>query len=89
MLRLLLYAVILVLFARAVIRLWRGIAAGTRGEGVPGATRVPQHGVPMARDPICGTFVIREKALTLSVNREQVYFCSDRCRDKYRAERTA
>jgi YHS domain-containing protein len=89
MLRFLLYAVILVLFTRAVIRLWRGVAAGMRGEDVPGATRVPQRGVQMARDPICGTFVIRENALTLSVNREQVYFCSDRCRDKYRAEQTA
>ncbi len=88
MFRLILYAVVLFLFARAILRLWRGIAEGMSGE-LPRGTGVPQKGVPMARDPVCGTFVIREKALTLSVNREQVYFCSDLCRDKYRAGQTA
>lgn len=88
MLRLILYAVVLFLFARAVIRLWRGISEGMSG-ALPRGTAVPQRGVRMARDPVCGTFVIREKALTLSVDREQLYFCSDTCRDKYRTGRSA
>ena len=88
MLRLILYAVVLFLFARAVIRLWRGISQGMSGE-LPRGAAVPQRGVQMARDPVCGTFVIREKAVTLSVDREQLYFCSDSCREKYRTERSA
>jgi YHS domain-containing protein len=43
----------------------------------------------MARDPVCGTFVLPERALTLVDGRSRVFFCSDVCRDKYRAGRTA
>jgi len=40
---------------------------------------------PMERDPVCGTFVIRERAVTIGSGDRRVYFCSDVCRDKYRA----
>jgi YHS domain-containing protein len=46
--------------------------------------RQPQQGVQMARDPVCGTFVLPERALTLGDGRTRVFFCSDVCRDKYR-----
>jgi YHS domain-containing protein len=48
----------------------------------------PQQGVAMARDPVCGTFVVADRAVTLVDGRSRVYFCSNACRDKYRA-RTA
>jgi YHS domain-containing protein len=47
--------------------------------------RAPERGVAMARDPVCGTFVLPSKAVTLVDGRSRLYFCSDACRDKYRA----
>jgi YHS domain-containing protein len=43
----------------------------------------------MARDPVCGTFVVPERAVTLSVGRDHIHFCSVNCRDKYRARPSA
>jgi YHS domain-containing protein len=40
----------------------------------------------MQRDPVCGTFVVPERAVTLLVGQQQMYFCSISCRDKYRAQ---
>jgi YHS domain-containing protein len=42
----------------------------------------------MARDPVCGTFVIPERAVTIDDGSRQVHFCSTECRDAFRA-RTA
>jgi len=42
----------------------------------------------MVRDPVCGTYVIPDRAVALSDGSGQVFFCSTNCRDKYRA-RTA
>jgi YHS domain-containing protein len=42
----------------------------------------------MVRDPVCGTFVVPDRAVRLTDGREPVFFCSTACRDKFRA-RTA
>jgi YHS domain-containing protein len=84
--RLALFLILAVLVARAFWRLLDGII-----EGVSGGRRnagAPERGVQMARDPVCGTFVVADHAITLVDGRARVYFCSDACRDKYRA-RTA
>jgi YHS domain-containing protein len=86
MFRFLLYAVLLILFARAMGRLWSGIVEGASGR--PPQPQTPQRGVQMVRDPVCGTFVVPDRALSLPIGRDQIYFCSTRCRDAYRA-RTA
>jgi YHS domain-containing protein len=39
----------------------------------------------MERDPVCGTFVVRERAISIGAGDRRVYFCSVRCRDKYQA----
>jgi YHS domain-containing protein len=49
---------------------------------------VPTRGVQMVRDPVCGTFVLPDHAVSIADGRGRVYFCSARCRDAYRA-RTA
>jgi YHS domain-containing protein len=87
MARFVFYIVLLILLARALARLWGGIMEGLTG-GQTTTTNMPQQGVQMVRDPVCGTFIIPDRALTLSVGRQQLYFCSTGCRDKYRA-RTA
>ena len=44
------------------------------------------RGVPMARDPVCGTYVVPDRAVAVVDGRQQVFFCSTACRDKYRMQ---
>jgi YHS domain-containing protein len=86
MVRVVLFVILAVLIARALWRLLDGIIVGaTRGQQ-PGAA--PPQGIQMTRDPVCGTFVVPERSVALVEGGRPVYFCSDRCRDTYRA-RTA
>lgn len=86
MFRLIFYVVLIVLLVRALNRLWGGIREGL-GVRAPGGSSVPQRGVQMVRDPVCGTFVVPSAALRIGDGRSSVYFCSPGCRDKY--QRTA
>jgi len=86
--RSLLFLVLSVILSRMF---WR--VAASFMEGLTGVQRrppasPPQRGVHMVRDPVCGTFVVPDRAVALHDGRVQVFFCSDACRDKYRA-RTA
>ena len=40
----------------------------------------------MARDPVCGTYVVPDRAVAITDGRQKVFFCSAGCRDKYRAQ---
>ena len=86
MLRLILFVLLAIFVARAFWRLLDGIVDGASGGR--SRSRVPDRGVSMVRDPVCGTFVLPASAVTLVDGRARLYFCSDACRDKYRA-RTA
>jgi hypothetical protein len=77
-----LFAILARLFWRTVDNVIDGVTGRQRSTGSP------KPSVPMVRDPVCGTFVLPDRAVSLSDGSQQVYFCSDRCRDKYRA-RTA
>ena len=63
---------------RAISRLLRGIAEGMR----PSRVEDPAA-VPLARDPICGTFVVPARALTGGTGADIQYFCSEKCRRAY------
>jgi YHS domain-containing protein len=82
MLRYILFGVLSVLIVRAFWRLVGGVLEGSAGR--PGS-RAPLRGVHMVRDPVCGTYVVPERAVTLAEGRRHVSFCSTACRDKYRA----
>ena len=93
MLEVLLDVLFTVFAIRAIWKLLQGVMQGMSGQ--PPSSRSarqappagpPAQGVQMARDPICGTFVVPERALSIRDGREPVYFCSDACRDKYRAK---
>ena len=89
MLRYLLLLILFAIVARAFWRIVDGVLEGMRG-APPQAGRADagRHGVPMARDPVCGTFVVRDRAITIGAGDRRLYFCSVACRDKYQA-RTA
>lgn len=80
------YILIFLLVAFLARALWRLLAGFIEGvTGTPPGARVPQRGVQMVRDPVCGTFVVPGRAVMLVEGAERVHFCSDRCRDQYRA----
>jgi uncharacterized protein len=70
---------LLLLFVlRALLRLWRGIVEGMR----PPRDAEPAA-VPLVRDPVCGTFVVRTRALTAGSGAGLRFFCSEKCRRSY------
>lgn len=85
MLRFLLLSILLTLALRILNRLADAFKEGLHGGGA-GSPDVPQRGVQMARDPVCGTFVVPDHALSIAIRHDRVYFCSAACRDKYRAK---
>jgi len=75
-------AVLLVL--RALGRMLGGLRDGVRGSGHGGSGRPPAPTpVKMAQDPVCGTFVVPGKALSLSDGGTTQWFCSESCRAKF------
>jgi YHS domain-containing protein len=93
MLRYLLLLILFAIVARAFWRIVDGVLEGMRGApphaGRAATSATPATpGVPMARDPVCGTFVVRDRAITIGAGDRRLYFCSAACRDKYQA-RTA
>lgn len=83
MLRIVLLLILLIFAARAFWRLVDGVIEGASGR--PPGSHVPTRGVQMVRDPVCGTFVVPERAISITDGRQRVFFCSIRCRDAYRA----
>jgi YHS domain-containing protein len=75
MLRLILAFILISMVLRAVSRLVRGI---TDGMGPPRQT--PPPAVALARDPVCGTYVVPAKALTAGQGADMRFFCSEKCR---------
>jgi YHS domain-containing protein len=86
MARLVLLIILIIIISRLFWRVFDSFVEGMTGQ--VRHPRVPDRGVSMARDPVCGTFVLPERAVTLVDGRARLFFCSEACRDKYRA-RTA
>jgi len=80
--------VILLLFlilaaARFFWRLFDGImrAAGPASPGARGGG--PPASVKMLPCPVCGTYVVPGKAISVVSGGAPVYFCSEKCRGEY------
>ena len=54
-----------------------------------GPSRESKPGGELVRDPHCGTYVPKARALAASVGSETAYFCSTTCRDAYLAKARA
>lgn len=94
MVRFLLLSILLTLVLRSLNGLWRGMIRGMQGETRSTGQRrspgsVTQTSVHMERDPVCGTFVVAERAVVLTTAGGRLHFCSDACRDKYSASMPA
>ena len=80
MVRWLLFAILFVFVVRALSRLMSGVL-----EGAGYRTQDNQPSVQLVRDPVCGMFVVRSKALTAAGGGVTKYFCSDKCRREWSA----
>jgi uncharacterized protein len=80
MLRVVLELLLILFMARALWRVIGGVIQGIAGP----EHAIPQRGTQMVRDPVCGTFVLPERAVVLTDGRGRTFFCSTKCRDAYR-----
>ena len=90
MVRALLLFLFFLFVARAFWRLVEGVARGAMGEGAapPQSRRrgpAAPAAVKMTQCPVCGTYVVPEKAITGVSNGKVVHFCSDACRATFAA----
>ena len=88
MLRIALIFVLITLLGRAFWQFVDGLVEGATGGRLPQRRGRPagDQSIQMARDPVCGTFVVRERAVVVADGTRRVYFCSTACRDRYRAK---
>jgi YHS domain-containing protein len=85
MARLVLILVLFILIARSFWRVVDNIVAAASGqppEGTGPSGRA--SAAKMVRDPVCGTFVLPERSLSIADRQGRVFFCSEACRDAYR-----
>ena len=78
----LLRILLIVLVVRAVWKLIVGVLQGA-GQARSRAVRGGDGPVPLVKDPVCGTYVVRAKALAARAGDDTQYFCSERCRDEF------
>jgi YHS domain-containing protein len=78
MLRWVLFAILFLFIVRALSRLMSGVleGAGYRRDDT-------QPSVKLVRDPVCGMFVVRSKALTAAAGGDTKYFCSEKCQREW------
>jgi uncharacterized protein len=73
-LRILLFLLVL----RLLLRFLRGVY-----QGMMGPPAEDTRSVALVRDPVCGTYVPRGKALVSRAGGDTHYFCSEDCRDTF------
>jgi YHS domain-containing protein len=78
MLRILLLVILCIVIARLFWRIVEAIIDGARG-----GARGPTSAVKLVRDPVCGTFVDPQTALSATASGGAYYFCSAECRRKF------
>lgn len=48
--------------------------------------RVARSNGTLVQDPVCGTYVLQDRALTMATTAGTAFFCSERCRSAYDAQ---
>jgi len=71
------------------ISLLRKLFSSSRNESQQNDTGQPIAELPnkrLVRDPVCGTHVAEELAISARTGNEVIHFCSAECRDRYLRE---
>ena len=81
--RFLIYLATILLLGRFLRSLFRSLTRGSR-------PHTPQNASSgrtiMVKDPMCGMYMDPRLAVHVQHNKEEFYFCSDECRQKFLAE---
>lgn len=91
LLRLLLLFLVVRALMLIVGGLFRGLMGAARVPGEPSERVGGQGGVArsngtLVQDPVCGTYVLQDRALTMKTSDGTAFFCSERCRSAYDAQ---
>jgi YHS domain-containing protein len=70
--------------ARAFWRVVDGVIEGATGRRPGPRPARGQSPTKLVRDPVCGTYIVPNAALSLSADGSTHYFCSESCRVQYR-----
>lgn len=83
------FILLIVLFLLIARTFWRFIEAIVRGASVPpppgGQRSSGQSAVKMSQCPVCGTYVVPGKAISIVSGGSPIYFDSDKCRAEYQS----
>ena len=60
---------------------------GTQQRPVPGRPGPMGSGEDLVEDPYCHTYIPLSSALKVFLQGQEVYFCSPKCRDEYKASK--
>jgi hypothetical protein len=84
--RFLLLMVLFVVIARTFWRFVDGVVRGASGPAPQGGRRAgPPAAVKMQQCPVCGTYVVPGKALSIVSGGSPIYFDSEKCRAEYQS----
>jgi len=79
----------MVLFVVIARTFWRFVDAVVRGAGgagpQPGRRSGPPASVKMSQCPVCGTYVVPGKAISIVSGGSPIYFDSEKCRVEYQS----
>ena len=83
------FILLLLLFVTIARTFWRFFDAVVRGASSTGAQGTRRSNTPaavrMQRCPVCGTYVVPGKAISLVHNGGPVYFDSEKCRAEFQS----
>ena len=84
MARFILLFVLFLVIARTFWRFVDGIMRGVAGPAPQGGRRAGAP-VKMSQCPVCGTYVVPGKALSIASSGSTIYFDSEKCRAEYQS----
>ena len=87
MARFLLVMVLFIVIARTFWRFVDAVVRGAAGPAAQGGRRPsgPPVAVKMQQCPVCGTYVVPGKAISVVSNGQPIYFDSEKCRAEYQS----
>ena len=87
MARFLLLMVLFMVIARTFWRFVDAIVRGAAGPAQQGGSRTssPPAAVKMQQCPVCGTYVVPGKAISIVSGGSPIYFDSEKCRAEYQS----
>lgn len=92
MVRLILYlllAVVLITLLRSLIGIFGKAAVQWLLAGGSRGSRPTQQGGELRQDPVCGVYISTASSYKLSEGGKILHFCSEACRERYRARERA